>query len=106
MSFRETFSVTVERGAVDKYGDVSGSAEHEVKGCVEWPTNTSSVPGAAITTTTTRTLVAPFGADIIDGDLVTLPDGLRWRVVGDPFSWANPLTGRRFGVQVPLERAK
>ena len=106
MSFRETISVTVERGAVDKYGDVSGSAEHEVKGCIEWPTNTSSVPGAAITTTTTRTLVAPFGADIIDGDLVTLPDGLRWRVVGDPFAWANPLTGRRFGAQVPLERAK
>lgn len=101
-----TFSVTVERDVLDKYGDVSGTARHEVKGCIEWPTNTSSVPGAAITTTTTRTLVAPFGADIIDGDLVTLPDGLRWRVVGDPFSWANPLTGRRFGAQVPLERAK
>ena len=101
-----TFSVTVERDVLDKYGDVSGTARHDVKGCIEWPDITSSAPGPAITTTTTRTLLAPFGADILDGDLVTLPDGLRWRVVGDPFSWANPLTGRRLGVQVPLERAK
>ena len=101
-----TFSVAVERDVLDKYGDVSGTARHEVKDCIEWPTNTSSVPGPVITTTTTRTLLAPFGADILDGDLVTLPGGLRWRVVGDPFSWANPLTGRRLGVQVPLERAK
>ena len=101
-----TFTVSVERDVLDKYGDVSGTARHEVKGCIEWPANTSSVPGPAITTTTTRTLLAPFGADILDGDIVTLPDGLRWRVVGDPFSWATPLTGRRLGVQVPLERAK
>ena len=101
-----TFSVTVERDVLDKYGDVSGTARHDVKGCIEWPDSTSSAPGPAITTTTTRTLLAPFGADILDGDLVTLPGGLRWRVVGDPFSWANPLTGRRLGVQVPLERAK
>lgn len=101
-----TFSVTVERDVLDKYGDVSGTARHDVKGCIEWPDSTSSAPGPAITTTTTRTLLAPFGADILDGDLVTLPGGLRWRVVGDPFSWANPLTGRRLGTQVPLERAK
>ena len=101
-----TFSVTVERDVLDKYGDVSGTARHDVKGCIEWPDSTSSAPGPAITTTTTRTMLAPFGADILDGDLVTLPGGLRWRVVGDPFSWANPLTGRRLGVQVPLERAK
>ena len=69
-----TFKVAVQRDTFDRYGDVSGSAEHEVKGCIDWPTNTSSVPGAAITTTTTRTLVAPFGADIIDGaDPATTP---------------------------------
>lgn len=101
-----TFTVTVERDVLDKYGAVIGTAKHDVKGCIEWPDSTSSAPGPAITTTTTRTLLAPFGADILDGDIVTLPGRLRWRVVGDPFSWANPLTGRRLGVQVPLERAK
>ena len=39
-----TFSVTVERDVLDKYGDVSGTAKHGVKDCIEWPTNTSSVP--------------------------------------------------------------
>ena len=101
-----TFTGSVERDVLDKYGDVSGTAKHDVKGCIEWPDSTSSAPGPAVTTTTTRTLLAPFGADILDGDIVTLPGRLRWRVVGDPFSWANPLTGRRLGVQVPLERAK
>ena len=100
------FKVTVDRHLPDKYGSETGVTAHTIPGCIDWPEASASTAGATIQTHTSRTLLAPPGADILDGDVVWLPDGSRWRVTADPFHWVSPLTGRKVGVAVQIERDK
>jgi hypothetical protein len=47
------------------------------------------------------TVFLPAGTQITDADEMTVR-GRRYQVVGVPFDWVNPYTGRRPGVEVPL----
>lgn len=101
-----TFKVIVERHPLDKYGSELPAVTHPIPGCIDWPTASTSTAGAVTQTDSSRTLIAPHKADILDGDVLRLPDQTRWRVIGDPFRWASPLSGRKVGVAVQIERAK
>jgi len=97
-------TVTVVRGAVDKYGNPLPGTQRAVEQCVVAPMATASVGGVMGWSTTDYTLYPPPGADIRQGDQVRLADGTLWKVDGHPFAWANPFTGTAAGGEVHIVR--
>ena len=101
-----TFTVTVERSPVDKYGEPGEPVTHEVRGCIDWPGASTESAGAFTQISSSRVLTAPAGSDLQASDSVVYPDGSRWHVVGDPYDWSNPFGKHRPGVQANLERVR
>lgn len=103
----KTFTVTVERQPVDRYGEPTGTpTTHPVTGCTEWPGESSESSGAFTQITSKRVLTAPHGADLQADDTIVYPNGSRWHVVGDPYDWDNPLAHHTPGVQANLEKVR
>jgi hypothetical protein len=101
-------SVTVRRGGgVDKFGDPDPDSvtTHVVAGCAVAPrTSTEDTTGRGDTVIVGLTLYGPYDADIAATDVVELPGGDRYQVVGEPGRWASPMSRRRPGLSVALER--
>lgn len=101
-----TFTVTVERQPVNRYGEATGEpTSHQVRGCIEWPGESTESSSSFTQITSKRVLTAPTGADLQENDIVVYPNGKRWHIVGEPYDWNNPLVRHRPGVQANLERA-
>lgn len=97
-------TVTVIRGAVDKYGNPQAGTKRVVERCVVAPTATSSAGGTMGWSTTNFTLYPPPGADIREADQLRLADGSLWRVDGVQLAWVNPFTGTAAGGEVQIVR--
>lgn len=106
--------VTVVRGpSSDKYGDpVAGATarvEYEDVGVADGQAaGTFAEPvvsGHAGPLVSDYLLFFPPGADVLATDAVEVR-GTECEVVGRPFEWVNPLTGRDFGVVVRANRGE
>jgi hypothetical protein len=63
---------------------------HEVTGCVLAPGESTEDTTTGDQVTTRMTVYAPPDADITATDRVTLPDGTRWQIIGDPQRFRTP----------------
>lgn len=112
MRFPHGETVTIiRRPARDRTGDPESGANvsHTIEKCgIAWSSG-SSAPGSTENTDrretveSTVTLYCPAGSDIVATDLVELPDGDQYRVVGKPARWKSPFTGWEPGVVVSLK---
>ena len=105
------YTVVVARYETDRYGDRTKVSEHTVTGCAFAPRTTAGgrtiaeLTDRSATVTSDAELFAPFGADITPADVVRLPDGTDWEVVGFPERWQSPFPGAWApGTVVPLRR--
>ncbi|WP_157978317.1 MULTISPECIES: hypothetical protein [Nocardia] len=103
--------VTVwRRPARDKHGDTSYVEHHDIEGVAiidgsQSEPNPSGVPSADRPLAEyDKTVVCPVGADVLASDLLELPDGLQYRVVGRPQRPKHPRSGNQPGVIVNLRR--
>jgi hypothetical protein len=101
--------VTLYREDRNDFGDPTLVLDRSITGVAVAP-RTSTEPGQdrrTATVTTGLTLYLPPGAEPPTAQhTVELDDGSRWRVVGDPARWDNPLTGWEPGHQVEIERVE
>jgi hypothetical protein len=103
-------TVTVYRpGGADAFGDPQPGATHDVGPCAVWQNTSAEDMQGRDTIVTTRTVIAPPGADIGVADLVYLPGDdqakpARWQVDGDPARWHDPMSGWEPGVEAQLKR--
>ena len=108
-----TFGVTVARLraplAADPYSgeatarDWASAASVSIVGCAIDPggsSETRTVNREQITTT--PTLYAPYGSDVLPSDRITDPAGKTWEVDGYGGQWRSPFTGTEFGDAFPL----
>lgn len=101
------FIVTVERPS--KFdGDgvpLVDDEPHTIKRCAADMTRTVDVVGGQMVITTTQQIICDdVDADVQPADVLTLPDGTRWRVSGDIERLRSPLTGWAPGCVIPVER--
>lgn len=106
-------TVTVRRYTRDNKGNRVEVSVHTVDGVGVAPAGGSGWGVASDEVNTLgeqvksgTTLYAPYGADIRARDTVTLADGSRWEVDGDPADWRSPLSGRPRGTVVSLIRVE
>lgn len=95
----------------DRYGDPDGSTSTvTIMGCKVAPTGvTETHDRSRESVVTGLSLMAPYDADILHGDTITISSGpyaATWTVEGDPRAWMSPLTGRKFGLVAELRRAR
>lgn len=104
-------AVTILRYETNRYGDRTKISEHVVPNCAFAPRTTTGGRGVAeltdrsATVTADAELFAPYGANITPADVVQLPDGTEWEVVGAPEQWQSPFPGSwNAGSVIPLRR--
>lgn len=104
-------TVTVTRYVTNRYGDRTKVSESTVDGCAFAPRSTSSTRGTVELSDRSGAVIAdaelyvPYGADITPSDVVRLPDGTDWEVVGAAERWESPFSGAwRAGTVIPLRR--
>ena len=102
----------VHRDGFDRYGDPVAGEPVEHRNVVWWPRygaspSSNEAPGELYTTTTTTRLMRfNPGADVQQGDNITIGSPTadkRWHVIGEPFDWESPLTGARPGLVAEVE---
>jgi hypothetical protein len=104
-------TVTVFRYETDRYGDRTKVSEHTVDNCAFAPRTTAGGRDTAELTdrsqvvTSDAELYVPYGADVTPADVIRLPDGTDWEVVGGSERWESPFPGAwQAGTVVPLRR--
>ncbi|NQE86648.1 hypothetical protein [Nocardia terpenica] len=98
------------RPARDRFGDTSYVEHHTIpETVIEY--GSQDEPNANGAPTADRelarydvTLYCPVGADVLANDLIELPDGDQYHVVGRPQRPKHPVTGWTPGVVVRLRR--
>lgn len=105
MTFPHGVTATVSRpGGMDADGNPLPGTSHTVDGCGVAPAGSFEEHFQASTVEWDLDLYAPFGADFIAEDAVTLPgDTTRYQVHGRPSPWRNPFTGWEAGTVVRLK---
>lgn len=95
------FTISAESEALDRYGNKTSPAQtRTVNRCTDWPNATGERVRGAVQTTEQRTLSLPPGELPIPSSwTVVYPDGGRWRIVGEPYSY-------REGVVCTIERRR
>ena len=107
-----TFGVTVTRLraplAADPYSgeatarDWANATSASIVGCAIDPGGSSEVHTVnREQITTTPTLYAPYGSDILPADRI-VASGVTWEVDGRGGQWMSPFTGTEFGAAFPL----
>jgi hypothetical protein len=97
--------LTVSRPAgTNRYGDPLPATEHSLDDCVLAPGGSSESTDRADQVTARMTVYAGLRADVLATDRVTLPDGTRWQVVGEPQRFLSPFTADYGVCVINLER--
>ncbi|MGW4240912.1 hypothetical protein [Nocardia sp. NPDC004722] len=103
--------VVWRRPARDRFGDTSYVEHHEIHGVVV-DYGAQDEPNANGAPTADRELArydatlygVPIGSDVLANDLIELPDGDKYHVVGRPVNPKHPVTGWTPGLIVKLRR--
>lgn len=105
MPFGHGITVTIERpGGQTRHGDRLPPVTHTVSPCTAYPRSTSEDNAIRDQVEDVWVLLAPYGADITETDVIVLPDGRRYEVDGAPGGFASPYTGWQPGTQIVLRR--
>lgn len=83
--------------------DWSNPSELAIPGCAVAPVSSAEAPQVGrVELLTLRTLLAPFGADILPTDRIRDAAGTVWKVDGRRADFRSPFTGHEFGTTVAL----
>jgi hypothetical protein len=105
VAFDHGITVTIERpGGQTRHGDRLPPVTHEISGCAAYPRSTSEDNAIRDQVEDVWVLLAPYGADITETDVVVLPGGFRYEVDGAPGGFSSPFTGWQPGTQIVLRR--
>jgi hypothetical protein len=100
--------VTVRRSTVgvDAYGDPVRATWSDLATyprCAVWPSASTEDNAGRSEVDTTLQMALPPGADVLSTDRLVWR-GDTYEVIGDPFAWRSPFTGRAPGVQLTVQR--
>lgn len=116
--FAYGITVTVARRPPekDRWGDRPGvPPTHSVDQCAFYLATSTELVEARDTVLDNGRLLAPYGADIVFADEITLPNvdavppayrGTHWKVDGSASEWRSPFTGWQPGTEFTLTREK
>lgn len=111
--FPQGYTVEVERGTRDDYGDITYDVALTIEGCAWAPRYSNEDNENRNTVIVGLTLYGPYGADLSADDRIVLPAlpelpakrSLRtYRVIGDRGDWRSPFTAWKPGFEAALER--
>ncbi|MFI8976912.1 hypothetical protein ACIGO9_28800 [Nocardia asteroides] len=93
----------------DRFGDLSFVEHHEIDGvAIEYGSqdepNANGVPSDKAMARYDVTCYCPVGVDVLANDMIELPDGDKYHVIGRPERPRHPRTGNSPGVVVRLRR--
>lgn len=101
-------TVKVNRGTRDpRHGDITYTYHHEIEGCAAAPRYSNEMSENRGTVIVGLTLYGPPQAGdnrVFANDEIEMPDGNKYRVVGEAADWQNPMTGWHPGFEAALER--
>jgi hypothetical protein len=96
-----TETLTVSRGATDKYAERTTTETHTVEGVFAWSRFTDNKRDRQESASTTVDLYVPRGSDVEARDRITRSNGETYAVVGHAmWDQDHPVTGRDFGWMV------
>jgi hypothetical protein len=110
MDFSFGVTLTVTRpGGTDPYGNPLAGATHTIDGCALWPAGSTEIVNRQATTIDEDTVGAPYDADVLAKDLITIPADLAlpagvYEVNGTPARFKNPFTGDEAGTVIRVRR--
>lgn len=107
MTFAHGYAVTVERpGSFDDEGVPIEASTHEISNCVQGQLNSvETVDGVQVVSAGEKVFCDDIDADVQDTDVLIMPNGDRWQVLGLVYRPRNPFSGFAGGCVIPVERA-
>lgn len=107
MKFDFGFDVTVRRpGKADRHGNRFGGTPHTIGKCARNQQKTDVIVGGEVRVATSEQLYCDDAtANVLEGDELTLPDGTKWQVSGEPERAISPFVDWQPGCIIPIERA-